>query len=40
VRRTHFRTPRILAELAEMLDAYDPFPLAECCFEDPRDGSR
>jgi hypothetical protein len=39
-RRLHQRTPPILAELDELLDAYDPFPLASCCFEDLRDGSR
>jgi hypothetical protein len=39
-RRLHQRTPRILAELGELLDAYDPWPLALCCYEDLRDGSR
>jgi hypothetical protein len=39
-RRLHQRTPRILGELAELLAAYDPYPLALCCFEDLRDGSR
>jgi hypothetical protein len=38
--RLHRRTPRILAELAELLAAYPDWTLALCCFEDLRDGSR
>jgi len=34
--RLHRQTPRILAELAQLLDRYDGWPLALCCFEaDP-----
>jgi len=32
--RLHRRTPRILGELAELLDAYPGWTLALCCFED------
>jgi hypothetical protein len=32
--RLHRQTPRILAELAELLAKYDGWPLALCCWED------
>jgi len=34
--RLHLRTPRILAELADLQRTYDGWPLALCCFEDLR----
>jgi hypothetical protein len=39
--RLHRLTPKILAELREMCEAYAPIPLALCCFErDPADCHR
>jgi Protein of unknown function, DUF488 len=39
--RLHRLTPRILAELRELVEAYAPTPLALCCFEaDPVDCHR
>jgi uncharacterized protein YeaO (DUF488 family) len=31
--RLHSKTPKVLAELAELQEAYAPLPLLLCCFE-------
>jgi hypothetical protein len=33
-RRLHQRRPRIVAEVAELLDAYDLYPVALACYEN------